>query len=135
MATQMLDAGVPVMVVAARLAHARASTILNVYAARDAGKRSERSRDAEGPNGVAIDRWIEGRHHLGEKMPSGWSLAVVAHATTGPNEMDIMDEVPNGTARERFIGIYLDVSCHLAKVRVAGSNPVVRSIQIAVQGT
>lgn len=32
MATQMLDAGVPVMVVAARLAHARASTTLNVYA-------------------------------------------------------------------------------------------------------
>ena len=32
MATQMLDAGVPVMVVAALLAHARSSTTLNVYA-------------------------------------------------------------------------------------------------------
>jgi integrase len=32
MATQMLDAGVPVPIVAARLAHARASTTLNVYA-------------------------------------------------------------------------------------------------------
>jgi integrase len=32
MATQMLDAGVPVPVVAARLCHARASTTLNVYA-------------------------------------------------------------------------------------------------------
>jgi integrase len=32
MATQMLDAGVPVAVVAGRLAHARASTTLNVYA-------------------------------------------------------------------------------------------------------
>jgi len=32
MATQMLDAGVPVPVVAARLAPARASTTLNVYA-------------------------------------------------------------------------------------------------------
>ena len=31
MATQMLDAGVPVPIVAARLAHARASTTLNVY--------------------------------------------------------------------------------------------------------
>jgi Phage integrase family len=32
MATQMLDAGVPVPIVAARLCHARASTTLNVYA-------------------------------------------------------------------------------------------------------
>lgn len=32
MATQTLDAGVPVIVVSARLAHARASTTLNVYA-------------------------------------------------------------------------------------------------------
>ncbi len=32
MATQMLDAGVPIPVVAARLCHARASTTLNVYA-------------------------------------------------------------------------------------------------------
>ena len=32
MATQMLDVGVPVPIVAARLAHARASTTLNVYA-------------------------------------------------------------------------------------------------------
>jgi integrase len=32
MATQVLDAGVPVPIVAARLAHARASTTLNVYA-------------------------------------------------------------------------------------------------------
>jgi integrase len=32
MATQMLDAGVPIIVVAERLAHARASTTLNVYA-------------------------------------------------------------------------------------------------------
>jgi integrase len=32
MATQMLDEGVPVPIVAARLAHARASTALNVYA-------------------------------------------------------------------------------------------------------
>ena len=32
MATQMLDAGVPIAVVAGRLAHARASTTLNVYA-------------------------------------------------------------------------------------------------------
>ena len=52
---------------------------------------------------------------------------VVAHATTGPYQMDLMDEVPNGTALERFIGIYLDFYPNLAKVRVAGSNPVVRS--------
>jgi integrase len=32
MATQMLDAGVPVPIVAARLCHARGSTTLNVYA-------------------------------------------------------------------------------------------------------
>ena len=32
MATQVLDAGVPVLIVAARLRHARASTTLNVYA-------------------------------------------------------------------------------------------------------
>jgi len=32
MATQMLDAGVPIPTVAARLCHARASTTLNVYA-------------------------------------------------------------------------------------------------------
>jgi integrase len=32
MATQMLDAGVPIAVVAGRLGHARASTTLNVYA-------------------------------------------------------------------------------------------------------
>lgn len=32
MATEMLDAGVPVPIVAARLAHQRASTTLNVYA-------------------------------------------------------------------------------------------------------
>jgi hypothetical protein len=32
MATQMLDVGVAVPIVAARLAHARASTTLNVYA-------------------------------------------------------------------------------------------------------
>jgi integrase len=31
MATQMLDAGVPVVVVSGRLGHARASTTLNVY--------------------------------------------------------------------------------------------------------
>lgn len=32
MATEMLEAGVPIAVVAARLAHSRASTTLNVYA-------------------------------------------------------------------------------------------------------
>ena len=32
MATQMLDAGIPIPIVAARLCHARASTTLNVYA-------------------------------------------------------------------------------------------------------
>jgi integrase len=37
MATEMLDAGVPVPIVAARLAHARASTTLNVYAHAVAG--------------------------------------------------------------------------------------------------
>jgi hypothetical protein len=52
---------------------------------------------------------------------------VVARATTGPYQMDTMDDVPDATARERFIGIYLDFLPHLAKVRVAGSNPVVRS--------
>jgi hypothetical protein len=41
--------------------------------------------------------------------------------------MDTMDNVPNATAANRFIGIYLDVYPNLAKVRVAGSNPVVRS--------
>ena len=40
--------------------------------------------------------------------------------------MDRMDDVPDATARNGFIGIYLDVSHNLAKVRVAGSNPVVR---------
>jgi len=60
-------------------------------------------------------------------MPPGWSLAVVAHDTTGPNWMDAMDESPDRSARQRLIGIYLDFSYHLAKVRVAGSNPVVRS--------
>ena len=32
MATEMLDGGVPIAVVSGRLAHARASTTLNVYA-------------------------------------------------------------------------------------------------------
>lgn len=32
MATEMLDAGVPISIVSARLAHARASTTLNIYA-------------------------------------------------------------------------------------------------------
>jgi hypothetical protein len=41
--------------------------------------------------------------------------------------MDTMDEVSDGTAREQFTGLYLDLSRNLAKVRVAGSNPVVRS--------
>jgi len=59
-------------------------------------------------------------------------LAVVARATTGPNWMDRMDDVPNATARKRFIGIYLDLSHNLffAKVRVAGSNPVLRSKKV-----
>ena len=43
---------------------------------------------------------------------------VVARATTGPYQMDTMDEVPNATARQRFIGFYLDVSHNLPKVRV-----------------
>jgi len=46
--------------------------------------------------------------------------------------MDRMDDVPNATARKRFIGIYLDLSHNLffAKVRVAGSNPVLRSKKV-----
>jgi hypothetical protein len=44
MATEMLDAGVPVRIVAARLAHARASTTLNVYAHAVPGGGSDRSR-------------------------------------------------------------------------------------------
>ena len=50
--------------------------------------------------------------------------------------MDIMDDVPDATARKRFIGIYLDVYHNLffAKVRVAGSNPVVRSKEKPGQG-
>jgi len=43
--------------------------------------------------------------------------------------MDTMDNVANATAANRFTGFYLDFSQHLAKVRVAGSNPVVRSIK------
>jgi integrase len=39
MATQMLDVGVAVPIVAARLAHARASTTLNVYAHAVPGDR------------------------------------------------------------------------------------------------
>jgi hypothetical protein len=35
-----------------------------------------------------------------------------------------MDEMANATARKRLMGIYLDVYPNLAKVRVAGSNPV-----------
>jgi len=52
-------------------------------------------------------------------MPSASSLTVVAHATTGPYQVDIMDDVPNATARKRFIGIYLDFCPNLAKVRAA----------------
>lgn len=37
MATEMLNAGVPIPILAARLAHARASTTLNVYAHAVAG--------------------------------------------------------------------------------------------------
>ena len=36
--------------------------------------------------------------------------------------MDTMDDVPNATARKRFMGIYLDFYPNLANVRVAGSN-------------
>ena len=38
-----------------------------------------------------------------------------------------MDEVPNATARDRFIGIYLDFYPNLCQGEGAGSNPVVRS--------
>ena len=54
-------------------------------------------------------------------------MLVVEHDTTGPNQMDPMDELPDGSTRQRFIAIYLDFLYHLAKVRVAGSSPVVRS--------
>jgi hypothetical protein len=37
--------------------------------------------------------------------------------------MDPMDESPDGSARQRFIGVYLNFLYHLAKVRVAESNP------------
>jgi len=54
-------------------------------------------------------------------------MVVVARATTGRYQMDRIHDVRDATARNGFIGIYLDVSHNLAKVRVAGSNPVVRS--------
>ena len=46
---------------------------------------------------------------------------VVERDTTGPNWVDVMDDSPDRTARKRFIAIYLDVSPHLAKVRVGRS--------------
>ena len=59
-------------------------------------------------------------------MVSFWyrsPYGVIAHATTGPYQMDIMDDPPDATARKRFIGIYLDLLHYLTKVIVAGSNP------------
>jgi integrase len=48
MATEMLAAGVPIPIVSARLAHARASTTLNVYAhAVPGGDRQAAARLAE----------------------------------------------------------------------------------------
>jgi len=41
--------------------------------------------------------------------------------------MDAVDDFVVGRRRERTGVVPLDVSQHLAKVRVAGSNPVVRS--------
>lgn len=64
---------------------------------------------------------------LAKRFLPRWLPAVVAHATTGRNQMDLMDESSDGSARRRFIGIYLDFLYHLAKARVVGSNPVVRS--------
>jgi hypothetical protein len=50
----------------------------------------------------------------GRYLRRGWPLMLaVARATTGPYQMDRMDDVPDATARKRFIGIYLDVSQHL----------------------
>ena len=47
----------------------------------------------------------------GRYLRRGWSLMlVVARATTGRYQMDRMDDVPDATARNRFIGIYLAVS-------------------------
>ena len=41
--------------------------------------------------------------------------------------MDAMDDFVDGRLRGSIGVVPLDVSQHLAKVRVAGSNPVVRS--------
>jgi len=42
-------------------------------------------------------------------------MLVVARATTGRHQMDRMDDVPDATARNGFIGVYLDVSHNLCQ--------------------
>ena len=41
--------------------------------------------------------------------------------------MDLMDESPDRSARQRVIGIYLEFSYHLARVRRRTASAVLRS--------
>jgi hypothetical protein len=51
MASEMLDAGIPIATVSQRLSHVRASTMLNVYPHSIPGGRSESGRDSRGDPG------------------------------------------------------------------------------------
>lgn len=58
MATEMLNAGVPLPVVARRLDHARASTTLNFYAqAVPGGGRDAVAPASDAPSIIAFVRW------------------------------------------------------------------------------
>jgi hypothetical protein len=50
------------------------------------------------------------------------------------DSLDSVDDLVDAGARQHIDAIPLDDSHHLAKVRVAGSNPVVRSKERRVQG-
>jgi len=56
------------------------------------------SRPAWAPRASLIADWFSTEDSAYDEL-EGRAL-VVAHATTGPNQMDLMDESPNGTARQ-----------------------------------
>jgi hypothetical protein len=53
--------------------------------------------------------------------------SLLERSTAGDCQMDAMDSFVDGRPHERTCAICLDLSQNLAKVRVKGSNPVVRS--------
>ncbi len=87
-------------------------------------------------NGDRSGRWLRGSGcaHCRAQRSARSQLAPVGSYRDwiGWNSADGVDHSPDGALLSRWCG-QVDASADLAKVRVAGSNPVVRSIKVQVR--